>query len=1533
MFAICSRFNPRRSLLNAVGFFGMLGLMAGPAVVPAHAAAPRYPDILPVSRVHAGMQGYGLTTFKGTTISRFEVTVNGVLKNANAGHDLIVIHMKGGPITQRGANIIEGMSGSPIYIGDKIVGAVAYGLQFPKEPIALVTPIEDMLDAWDPNIPQQPSYFEPADKQPSQAARQGQKTGANWQPMRGERVVALPHALDLGGHAIHRLVLRMDAGAPPAASDVAVFRQATSLVTISAGTDADRAWLQKDLRKHGFAVTVMRGAAGGRAPDFKAPPLRPGSVFGTLLACGDIEFGGFGTVTYRRGDRILGFGHPLMLLGALEGAVTAAKVVDIFPSQLSSQIMPVSGPIIGTLRQDRDFSVSGELGRMPRLVPFEVSVHDQTTGRMRTIHVKVFQHPILTSELLDALARVAVEQVHSEPGDVMAQVTTTVNADEVGSVTRSNLVFDASDIADSAAQDLNDITNILSGNPFYPLPIKNAKMSVEISPGHNTATVERIFLKQGHYEPGDTLDIGVVLKPYRRDLITRWVSLKIPSDLPTGKYQLQVRGGMPSVLRFGGFTLNVGAQDTQTPPVNVHQMVSRLLQREQNTDILARLVLNTAAPALEGEKLSELPPNLSALMRSERNSGVRLERDEIRNTQPTEYVVSGTQQLVVNVVRKNSQEPGSSSSFGSPTLQNMSGNAPSILSNSGGATGLSVSDDSLAVSDDGSDNSEDVGSALSKINRLAVPTPEVLPPLPAETLRWKTALDEADLSAAAPTDTPPADTKQKPPKRKRGKADTGKADTTPAPVHTITTVSVSKPEDSSNDKPVGRPLQVWRQTARSDFAPGKFHGTSVSANGELRLTPSLRRLASTSETYIWSLVADGQGNLYAGTGTTGKILKVDSEGKVTTFATLPVVAVQSLLRGKDGTLWVGSGVKGNLYRVATDGTYTLVCALPEKYIVALAQDSRGNLYIGPGGGGTVYKLAAGTTGKADAVPYLKTPADHIMALTVDAQDNLFVGTGNNGILYKVTPDGKSSVLYDAKENAITALTTDADGNLYAGTGPKGLLYRITPDGSATVVYDRATSFFTALQLAPDGTLYASSVNTIYHILPNAESGSSVASVQPLDNPKEVDFLALALTPEGSIYAGTGNIGEVYTSSAVTPTAGPRKGTFESVVHDARLNSRWGSIRWDAQTPSGSSLQVETRTGNVAEPDSTWSAWSAARPASGSEGLITSPSARFIQYRLTLQSDSATSQPSVREVSLDYLPRNQPPKVSFQAPSGGERWAKTQTVRWNGDDPDHDTLTYQLYYSSDSGTNWKPLPGENKTAPAPASTSTDSADASDDSADSSADSASQADASTSSDDTSADVEESGTEEAGTTTIIERVRQLASDTSLPPTTRQILQEGVRRQDESASSSSGTTRQTSRTWDTTSLPDGVYLLKVVASDQASNPLNPLSAQAISEPFLVCNALPQIRVTTRQAVGVDKTFHLEGVVTQSLIAVTAVQYRVDRGDWIAAVAQDGLFDTSQEGFTLSTASLKSGVHTIEIKAFNAAGGASSTKLDVTVP
>ena len=381
--------------------------------------------------------------------------------------------------------------------------------------------------------------------------------------------------------------------------------------------------------------------------------------------------------------------------------------------------------------------------------------------------------------------------------------------------------------------------------------------------------------------------------------------------------------------------------------------------------------------------------------------------------------------------------------------------------------------------------------------------------------------------------------------------------------------------------------------------------------------------------------------------------------------------------------------------------------------------------------------------------------------------------------------------------------------------------------------------------------------------------------------------------------GTGNIGEIFVASAADPNATAHGQSFISLVHDAKLESKWGTVRLDA---TGRDFTFYTRSGNVSEPDSTWSEWSPARmETTGTpQGAITSPHARFIQYKIQMNTPRDSAAPTlIREVSLSYLPRNQSPHVAFQAPLGGEAWAKTQTVRWNGTDPDNDSLTYSLFYSNDGGVQWKSvLPAKASGKPtAPAAPAITAATL-----------------------------EGPIKASVTLTAVKDNTPDKISVSVPPTGIQAPMPEGKGGSASGSMTGGTQKETTKSWDTTVVPDGSYLLKVIVSDQTSNPADALTGQAISEPFTIVNALPKISLRTPKVMpgGIVSG---EGAVSQSLVAVTAVQYRVDGGDWVAASPREGLFDSQHVSFLFMTASLPAGKHTVEVEAFNAAGSKATEK------
>jgi len=412
------------------------------------------------------------------------------------------------------------------------------------------------------------------------------------------------------------------------------------------------------------------------------------------------------------------------------------------------------------------------------------------------------------------------------------------------------------------------------------------------------------------------------------------------------------------------------------------------------------------------------------------------------------------------------------------------------------------------------------------------------------------------------------------------------------------------------------------------------------------------------------------------------------------------------------------------------------------------------------------------------------------------------------------------------------------------------------------------------------------------------------TVVPVGSSSNVDYLSLAVDTHGTLYAGTANVAEVY---AAPLPHGKREGIYESVVHDAKQTALWGAIRWSAIIPAGTHLLVQTRTGDVAEPDATWSPWMTPKPEPDG-GVITNPPGRYVQYRVILSSESPTTSPILQAITLTYLTKNQPPKVAFQSPERGERWSGHKIIKWQASDPDKDTLSFALYYSPDGGAHWLPLPigsGERTTSP-PQQTTVN------------------------------------TGPTGLRSMEEVRAELDKHPDLPPTLREAILARTRAlHTEGAASELNNTltlgatplMETSHALDTKVLPDGTYLLKVVATDAPSNPTDAKSMEAISDPFIICNAKPAV-ILYKSALKVhpNGSVLMEGTAAQTLVTIAAVQYRVDGGKWLPAVPSDGIFDTQLENFIISTHPLVKGKHVIEIKAFNEAHGTAVERVEVEV-
>jgi sugar lactone lactonase YvrE len=1435
---------------------------------------------MPVSEVRAGMRGYGLTVFRGTTIERFDVEILGVLPKLNNGQSLVLVRLSGGPISGRGAYLIQGMSGSPIYVNGKLLGAFSMGDPWPKEPIGMVTPIEDMLEALDPKLSSTPAGQTAFDLRAPAQDTMLPATGSVHSPGPLPSLFTDPTgtAAGVSAQAAGRI--------QPLALPVAI--------SGLNGARLDRA--AQALRP--FNLNVVQGP--GSMPQPFAAELKPGAAVGVALMTGDVEMTAIGTITYRKGDQLLAFGHPMMQLGAAQFPITTAWIHDVFSGYQVSHKIGSAGQLCGTLTQDRPFSVAARVGALPEMIPVSYTVTDRTSGRSRSFNVRTANHPLLVAQLLPIAVNQGLFSVRPVPGDAVAHVRMVVETQGAGTIRRENLYFDPMAIDIAAVRELGELMQLLANNSLRRVPVKSLTMEVTLEEKRPTAVVERVFLSQERFEPGEEIEVGAVVRPYRKEPVVLRTKVRVPENAASGRALLLVQGG---ATRIDLTALSAGASGGGLPgaaagDTTLGQLVQRFSSRERNDQLVLRLLFSSTGVSFGGQKLSRLPSILVDLMRSGRNTGFRSEREEWKVAEDTPYILQGVQTLGITIQKPDLLErPGLGSGSGSisaPPAVTPIGARPSVTLQTG-------------------DDLDDL-----EVVRLTVDGKPL-------TIRLTPEVGEDGEAGRRPAPSRPRPTVPAPRTPTPAIPRPGGPASAPA--------SPSAPGAAASPAPadpplVGRAPLVWTQSSASDFERGRFHNTAVNSRGDVRLAPGLTRVAQFAEQYVWSVVGI-KGQVFAGTGTGGRILKLPvGSDKPEEFFQTGELQVHALARDSAGNLYAGTSPNGKIIRISPEGKGKLLLRLnpqeppapgmsePDaKFVLCFATGADGTLYAGTGPDGGIYRLAPG----ADAFELLTSiPGESVMSLiaaaVTDGERTLFAGTADGGSIYRIRLNGDSvgnALLHDTDQSAVTGLAMDGAGNLFAALAPSGEVLRIDRDGTARSHSSKSRSPLLGLLIDPAGALYSAGASAIVRI----DADGEITSLADL---KRGQFTSLGWDEQGHMIAGSVNVGSVYRLDAAA------SGTFESTVHDARLPARWGRARYAGVLPAGGTLTVETRTGAGPEPNASWSPWEPleTRPEGA---FVASPPGRFFQYRVTM--GAAQGVPALREFSVYYLPRNQAPRVTLAAPVGAELWRGVQALKWSAVDPDKDTLTYQVSYSADSGRTWVPV-GQATSAPASTRPSAPSA--------------------------SSPAGRARTEEA-----LDRYRdQLEKDPTLTADQRKEKLEQARALIQRFLTENpplpggppapgasptpragaavtapppGITRQATINWDTRQVPDGVYLIRVIASDQASNPNEPLLEIATSEPFIVSNTPPQLFVFER---GIDVDAQRRAQITGfalGRVSLKGAQYRLDGGDWSAIDTDDGIWDGALEHFRFTVAAGTPGAHSVEVRVVDAAGNPQTEKVRFT--
>jgi hypothetical protein len=672
--------------------------------------------------------------------------------------------------------------------------------------------------------------------------------------------------------------------------------------------------------------------------------------------------------------------------------------------------------------------------------------------------------------------------------------------------------------------------------------------------------------------------------------------------------------------------------------------------------------------------------------------------------------------------------------------------------------------------------------------------------------------------------------------------------------------------------------QKWELRTREDYLRGKFDGVSVSYDGTLALAPQEQRIAAPQEEFYLSALVTEDGLTFLGTGHGGKVYRIDKNGKADLWFQAPEMDVTALVRDRKGALYAATSPNGKVYKITDKGKGEEFFNPAEKYIWDLLVLDTGEMWAAVGESGGIYRISPLGEGRM----FFRAAENHILCLKRSGRGDIIAGSGGNGVVYRLTQEGRPSVLFETPYEEVRALAFDHEGMVYAaasgtptrtkkddaasyeapvradaevvmtvsasaGAGPVapaaspagtagkegGALYRITPDGLAKRLWSSDDEMIYTL-LWKDGenkVLFGTGgAGRIYSV----DAGERVELLLQQSSEQVYELLPL----DSKIYVLSNNpcyLGMLLTEQRFS-------GEYTGPVLDARTQASWGRILWDAALPAGAAVQLQTRSGNTAVPNATWTDWSPFY--SKTEDQVLSPKARFLQVKVLLRTQSGKASPVFDTLSVFYLQANIAPVVSrFEALKPNEVYLKIpdnedvilglernpaeppsakkedlrislaprkserkgfQTLAWDAADENGDTLEYSLAMRREGETSWRPL-----------------------------------------------------EDRLTETIY-------------------------------------------AFDTLAYPDGTYFMKLTASDAPSNPAGlELRTEKVSAPLVIDNSLPVVKAfsAVRNGGSLDIAFQAEDAYSY----IEEVKVLVRPGEWQVVFPVDGIADSRSESYKVS--------------------------------
>ena len=526
------------------------------------------PAIMGTDEIQPGMHGIAKTVIEGTTIDTFDIEITGVI-DAGKDSDGRIIATASGPVIDKTGGVLQGMSGSPVYIDDKLIGAVSGGWKEINNRTCIITPINDMIKIWNmPDLKNKTTIQQVDLKQPPTVIAAENKSDKKTDTQ--DVVAAKP------------VTVAADKSKP-----------LMTPLMVSGFTDAGLNLLKEKMAPYNL-VPYAVGSYEGKG---ETVTLEPGSSVGVEVVRGDLSIAAIGTVTAVDNGRVLAFGHPFLRKGNVNYFMTDAHIITTASGSNTGFKVGAPGNLVGRINQDRSAGVAGVIGRYPSVIPIQINVDDLQLSRHQTYAVQLAYDEELASSLAASVVYNAIDQTIDRAGTGTAKIEFEIltNAVDGGVIKRSNMYYSPQDVGQLSITEIYQALNLLCTNTMGETDIVGIKVNVKVDANRQTASIIEAVPEKQKVKPGETVNVKLQIKPYRKPVETLIVPYKVAKTQPVGMATLEIRGGglVPvAQLLMQQQGLDFSPEEDKMQPLS--DKIAAFIKTNKNNEI----IISPAAPMM-----------------------------------------------------------------------------------------------------------------------------------------------------------------------------------------------------------------------------------------------------------------------------------------------------------------------------------------------------------------------------------------------------------------------------------------------------------------------------------------------------------------------------------------------------------------------------------------------------------------------------------------------------------------------------------------------------------------------------------------------------------------------------------------------------------------------------------------------------------------------------------------------------------------------------------------------------------------------